>query len=687
MTELFVQTPTLTFDRPKLAALEVDENSEMWPRQILSELYKQLPDIADYSPEVFFQQTDPEQGYALGGVILSNTTDSALAVARPSTNPPKAVVPVIIKSHKLLPLDLIVLRNGKMAPLTAERLREALFRPDTFEMVTHDHGDASLWNMFYPPGRSDNQYGGGMTQNFGGGSGGITTIQGSGMKMSMLEEVVAPSALASDIQELVLKLAGDEVLRCALLGSTPASAGLRTLAEAEKTATTYGAAEDMLQKAANFAPSTVIQFGGEGGRYWVKRASADAFFRNAPVELDRKQLLKIAGEEITKRVDTDGTVTVTPNAVVSTDVDPESSKWKIVEEPGIYKVKSRAGGSELTGWVLPNLIDFDGVRVPMTVFTNGSVAMVQDQIVGARVAIAIDLPSGPAKGAGLFYVAGQGGLEATVPLIVDGSEAGMDGGDSFLVRKLEGGDARVRLVKGLLTIQALKGDIFMPSSAKFLPLNRESALPLASKLDELSSTAAEVKQAHIRLVHDGDDSFAPTWINLPKLASIYGDHRLTTDDAVFALSAAGMPAAQAVQKVAQAARQGSVKVSGVKDVRAALELVQEARQKVAGDSQAVRALRCDLMKEAAVLPDVMTVDAVMSLNFVNSENVRMFVQRLPYLEKALSMTCELVLGSRLGLTEIPEGASARAARGLNDTIIGLRALSLRDLDTMEQKTT
>ena len=85
------------------------------------------------------------------------------------------------------------------------------------------------------------------------------------------------------------------------------------------------------------------------------------------------------------------------------------------------------------------------------------------------------------------------------------------------------------------------------------------------------------------------------------------------------------------------------------------------------------------MKEAAVLPDVMTVDAVLSLGFINSENVRMYASRTPYLEKCLSMVCELLLGARIGLTEISEFAAARCARALDETIQGLKALALRDV--------
>lgn len=681
MTELFVQTPTLSFDRPKWAGIEVDENPEMWAQQVLSELYRQLPDIADYSPKTFFAQTDPEQGYALGGVILSNATDSALTAARGSTKAPKVVIPVVIKGHKLLPLDLIVTGKGRMMPLNSHRLREALFRPETFELVTEEYGDTSLWNMFYPPGRSSNSFGSGMAQSGSDSS----TILGPGMKMAMLDEVVGPSLLETDVEALISRLDKDVALKTAMLRSGPGRAALETLAQHEKSATSVADLADFAHRAADSAAPNVIQFGRTGSDYWVKASSASAFYPKEATKIARRDLLKLAGEEITRKVDTDGSVTLTPAPLVAKQVELDASKWKVVEEPGIYKVRALSG-KEMTGWVLPNLLDFDGTRVPMTVFTNGAAASVQDQVLGARVAVGVDLPDGEAKGSGLFYVAGQGGVEATVPLIVLGSDAETSGIDSYHVQTLEGQKTKVRLIDGIKSIVVKGSEILMPAGAKFLPLAQEVMVPLVSSVGALNKTAAELLRTEVTVHSVGDDAYALRFHNLPKLASVCRSE-VGADEAMFLLGVGGLSAAAAAGAIWDADHRGLAKVAGLRDVVLAKDLYADARTKVASSSKAVRALRVDLVKEAAVLPDVMTVDAVLSLGFVNSENVRMFVSRLPYLEKALSMVCELVLASRLGTTEIPEAASARAARGLDDAIQGLRALSLRNLAEMDKNQT
>ncbi len=679
MTDLFVHQPVLSFERTKRAGIEVDENPEKWSRQVLSELYLKTPEIAEYTPTVMFMKTDPEQGFALGAVVLSNTTDSALATTRMSSQSKKVLIPIIIKNHNLCPMDLILTSKGKMTPLNGGRLREALFRPDTFEMVTEDYADSSLWNMFYPPGRSDNSPGAGMS---GGADSGVQAIHGPGMKMGsaqsfeMLGGIVGPSLLGPDLDNLVAAFERNPALKVAAMQNDSLSAALQLLASYETNA--VRSAEDMFKAAADAATPCVVQLGYDesGGMYTVKKASRTMFYHSGAEHLTRRDFLKFAGEEIAHKVDTDGTVTIATQPVVDTDVDPSASKWKLIEESGIYKVRS-AEGKELTGWVLVGLLDTDGTRMPMTVFTNGSAATMQSDIVGARVGTGIDLPSAPAKGTGLFYVAGQGGIEATIPLVVLGREAGMNGGDSYLVRTLGGEQSKVRLVPGMRTMRALGHEIMLPPSAKFLPLDQETMIHLVDTVDGISKTSS---LSRIQILGSAGD-YQLDYTGLPKLAEMFPRH-LTHDHAMMVLCLGGLTAQDAETKLA-ASEGHRVSVHGVVDVVTAMDLLQEGRKVASKSSQLARGLRQDLVKEATVLPNVMTVDSVLSLGFINSENIRMFISRLPYLEKSLSMLCELVLVSRLGLSEIPEAATSRCVRGLDDTIQGLRALSMRGPDDVE----
>jgi len=677
--DLFVTTAALTFQKTasteKAASAHLDEDPTAWPRQILTELFRTTPETSDYTPRVEMMKIDEESGFGMGVVIIENTTDSSLAVARPGPTSRRVLIPVIVKNHVLCPLDLIMMRNGRMLPLKGQTLREALFRPETFEMTTEDWGDTSIYNQFHPPGRGSAGFGSGIG---GGGSGdGMTTITGPGMKFSSdaaytMLNAILPTILGQDI-DVVGKTAA-EVIRSAASDSAFVGA-LRVLAGADKTVMRDAGIKDLMKLATASVAADVVQIGfSEESGYWRKQASRKTYSDPSITLMSRAEAIKFAGTDVVAKVDTDGAVTVAPTAVQVTEIDLSSSTWSVIDKPGIYKVKT-VHGKEQVGWVIPNLLDLDGTFVPMAVFTNGASAMVQGQIVGSHVAAGVDLPSAPAKGTGVFYAAGQGGVQATVPVMVLGSESN-DSGESFLVRSLTGEESRVRLVPGLSKIVVLKNEFHMPSSARFLSLNEETMVPLIDTEEQVSKTASGTRSI---TVFGGDyDDVVLRFHGMPKLAAVTAP-RLGVQEAAFVLCLAGTPAKLAYEKIARAQAGETVMVSGLEDVRLASDVVEQTRKLASSRSHEVRALRQSLVKEAAVLPDAMTVDAVLSLGFINSENVRMYISSIPYLEKCLSKVCELVLGSRLGLTEIPEFAAARAARALDEVIQGLKALALRDV--------
>lgn len=660
--DLFVNKPVSVFEKSaataKAAAAFLDEDPSTWPRQILTELFRAAPETSEYQPQVSMMQVDPEQGFGLGCISISNSTDSALAATRVGPDSKKVLIPIIIKSHVLQPLDLLMMGNGKMLPLNGRTLREALFRPETFEMTTEDWGDTSLWNQFYPPGRSDNQFGGGVTQSMGGGAqGGMSMIMGSGMKMASYNVI-----LPSDLQETI-KAAS------ALRGSDAFISAISAMKSVGDTdpLETLKSASALLQR------PDVVQIGYDDLRnqYWVKQASRSLFASTERQYYGREAILKIAGQDIVNDVDLKGTTTMAAGDGREADEKP-SVPMEPITKSGTYTVKS-IDGKTLTGWVIPNLMDLDGDILPMALFTNGAAAMVQESFVGIRTGAAANLPSAPPGGVGIFYFAGDGGVVGTAPMKINGSEEGMSGGKSWIVRSLTDEPGLVRIVPGLAKMISLGGELHIPPGAKFLPLTNETMIALVGNEAE-AKTASLDRGIAIRTT---DGVTQMSFLGLPKLASMHGRSG-DLDHTVFTLCLAGMSPDKALQKVADSGYR-SVLITGVSDIKTAAEFFEGTKKEASEFSDKVRSLRQILVKEAAALPDAMSVDAVLSLGFINSENVRMYVNHIPYLEKCLSKVCELVLGARIGLVEIPEFAAARAARGLDEVIQGLRSLSLRDV--------
>ncbi|MFA5436633.1 MAG: hypothetical protein WC372_11400, partial [Candidatus Neomarinimicrobiota bacterium] len=180
MQHLFIQ-PEVEFEKTA-GEVDLSEDPNQWPQEVLQELYKQVPYISDFQPHVTMEKVDSERGYGLGQVEIANKTE-----AQNSADPDllaaagiRAVrVPVVIKERKLSPFDLLVNDQSKVLPLTESRLRQSLFRPQAFDVTSQTPGDQSMIGQLYPPYR----------QNYGFGGGGMTLgMGGMGKQSSALEE-------------------------------------------------------------------------------------------------------------------------------------------------------------------------------------------------------------------------------------------------------------------------------------------------------------------------------------------------------------------------------------------------------------------------------------------------------------------------------------------------------------------
>jgi len=87
-------------------------------------------------------------------------------------------------------------------------------------------------------------------------------------------------------------------------------------------------------------------------------------------------------------------------------------------------------------------------------------------------------------------------------------------------------------------------------------------------------------------------------------------------------------------------------------------------------------LRVDLVKEASVLTNPDAVDVILSLNFINENNLNDYVNQIPQLENVNSKLAELLVASRMGLSDMDEGALKKSINGLSSVIHGLENLKL-----------
>ncbi|MBT7339024.1 MAG: hypothetical protein HN802_04990 [Candidatus Jacksonbacteria bacterium] len=98
----------------------------------------------------------------------------------------------------------------------------------------------------------------------------------------------------------------------------------------------------------------------------------------------------------------------------------------------------------------------------------------------------------------------------------------------------------------------------------------------------------------------------------------------------------------------------------------------ELIKKVGEFNKKVSIIMPDLIKEAAVVEDSATVDALLSLGMVNKGNIMEFVNMVPQYEMVLSELAKMLIISRLGKSHIPEDAIQRAMSGLSEVILALK---------------
>lgn len=139
-------------------AARLSPESANWPQEANSELVKQFPFFSDYSVNPSIEKTADEKGAAFGFLDVSNMTERPEAEHQ-EMGLPHIRVPIIIEHGQLKPYS-VFLNGDKVVPLNEDRVREALFNPNSFDLSTAQPRDPSLVEALQPPQRSGMGMGG-----------------------------------------------------------------------------------------------------------------------------------------------------------------------------------------------------------------------------------------------------------------------------------------------------------------------------------------------------------------------------------------------------------------------------------------------------------------------------------------------------------------------------------------------
>lgn len=492
-------------------------------------------------------------------------------------------------------------------------------------------------------------------------------------KKASILMAIAPTISERDVERFTEKVANDPTL----IAGFKRSGISPVLVEAFEN-TKRASASDRLDALADSVEPTAVTFQKlPGGDFLVKSANVNAFIEKtaAGEVVPGQEVGQAIGQEQAQSMQPGQTATAVSQPVEEEAVEPVApSKAKPVEEFGQYKVQDAMGNS-IMGHVFPTTLSWDGSfsEQPIALFTNGSAYAMQDSIAGELVGKGTNLPDDEPRGDGAFYCVEGGDAKATGPVTIGSSSAGPDGLPHLQATDAFGNQLQIIQMEGMTAPQRISDvEMAIPASWKFMRLNNQTQL--AGSSEQMGKDQA-VKQASASATLFFNGSY--NLVGGCGLEKISADLRLDLDpvSAEFMLGVLGVDGATAKMKVAEARRKGQVKLANLKTITTMGERYATSTKTASALMKKMPDLRRDLTKEAAALQDEGTVDAILSLNFINPENLSTFIGYIPELEEVAEKLAEMLLFAFLGMKELPEGAIEHAMKGLEEVLVGLKSLA------------
>lgn len=702
--DLFKTPPLLEFEKVAVPFVRMTAAVDRWPEVLIASLQQQAPYLGDYQISAHIRHIDNAQGFGFGFMAVHPATERSLSVQANQRPVPALRVPFVVKDWQLLPFDLFMQQDTAW-PMTEKRVREALFSPDTFDVPSKVPADSSIAKDLMPPASGGRSAGGGRGAKLASAgyqsrtfdvrtpegmkdaiqlakrnvaSGRWTPKQGEQMmaKIQGIIEKTARPLLCEALRDVFIDDADLEKAAQALEDEATAWAaerhdsvlpllGLVATSAHEKTAS-----PNLLEL---HAPSVVQISRLHNGRFLIKAASSDAY-RVIEQEVDGAAARQAGGDNDVSALEPGDSFTVVPGPVVSSDYE-EPEQFEAVKEAGFYRVAT-GPTSQAVGAVLP-LMSFDGEKLANAwlytkgmeghLVKTGSVAGIREGDIDVQF-------SEPVQGFG--FLMDPKTAHVTMPFRVQG----LVGGERpEILVKVGQRTAVLEITPGLHGLVKLAEDRFaLPSHFVFRTISEKTASVIGD-VTQVNSWTTKTAAASRDVVDIIGDRTGVYTLSSPLLSEINGTEYKGVKEAqaLFILGALGVDPAFAQEKLAHTRVHGPVQLRGCRPLTNSTKLAaagQRSLEKLAAEHSALFDQPC-LIKEALEIDDIATVDKVLGLNFLRPENVAMFVDYLPDLEKAVSQLADLLLAVRVGMRPLSEDAVRKAMFALEDTVQGLKTLA------------
>lgn len=668
---LFATEPAL----PNIQKTKLPEAFEKWAEVLTTMMREQFSDISKLPMTVEFKKKDEQAGTAIG----------AIHVISPEANK-AAYVPFIADKFELAPLDVWMEKESQAVhPLTKDTFKEIFFVQNFAEGLDGRPADAtgqyfndpSMWTTTYPPLQGRYSYASAGYDVLDQISDTIHTEDIEAFKNVLRQE---PMLLAKfekrGHKELIQKLA-------ALKGKPMTN--------------------DFGASAAKLIPTSFVDVKKNGtDKYSVLMSGHGLYDLAQGVEMGRQDCEKFLANIIGKPQDFMNEVDTAGEKMAVLRKAPERGVWLYdTEEDGAveateftcYWVKNK-NGLKIDALVIPDVVDYAGKRVKGKIVLSKTHSCYQNSVAGVRYhdsgcLTAVLKPQTARVGQmGTFVYVGENGKAiATQPVTITAVE-NFDtlhvvdvNGKKFRVRRGWGktfgendglkaeqapGEKKITSLESLGFVELSSESKVIPSAMMWIPM--EPMTEVCSSVTEWHEKTAMTRMDMdpVQLRYTGI-VYEFKGHGLPKIACDARQAR-----ALLVNLGADLEKTAAIMK--KATRLGKVVIHGCDTLepKSSIESrIAAVHEKVASASAS---LKQNLIKEAAELEDRETVDKVLSLSFLNKDNLAKFVSYVPVFEKCADFLAELTLASRLGLKQVPEAATTSAMSKLAETLEGLKKI-------------
>lgn len=616
-------------EKEKTAAYTLSNDTQKWNKEIMTQLHegKDWLDVDSFYIK-WKQNFDGEEGYGLGTIVLEKEGR-------------EISIPIVIKNYELQPFDVFFSPDEeKIMPLTQSTVESAFYNTELAdEVVDKKKRNRSPINDIFPPRMGKYVYG----------------------SMDISKE---------DKEEFIEKLQDKEIMK-------KADGNEAFLKIAREFAKKEPIDIDRHFKRKEKIASAVIEPEDTKGyrMYWEQdglKVKEGSYKTALDFLQDNFKLTKEASDKLLRSVDNGE-----KEAVTDTNKTKEQEslvKPKHIDRSNKIVTKDKFG-NEVKGFAIPKLYSFQTGKISeegLLVDKDRKIIAHEPKILGVPLQEGMGLKDLMRKHVAqmvtrdsvisfMWFDNKYNDFVATQPIRILDYEEVENVGRIYSVMTKLGSYHRVMLGDQVKQPDFAANNkynaVVLPGDAKILMFDKENKVELIKSLDKfernLKKESSVLKAAYFKNTNEieiksehFEKTASPREIELELLKE--GFSKEDTNDIL--------------EKVAKD-KNVTINYRADMEKTANLDRKEEILDDIIKEARAVRD-KFDLVKIAAGIDSVETVDKVLALNFINKKNLARVFQALPDLKQSALKLAELLLYARIGNIGVPEESIAEAMKSL-----------------------